>query len=199
MSLGGSQYSVSFTNDYSRHTWIYLIKKKSEVSDCFRNLKNLVEREIGRKIKSLRSDGGKEYFSGQFNGYLQQMGIRREFSCRYTPEQNGIAERKNRSVVEVAREMREEKSMPKFYWAEAVRTVVYIHNWIGEKVSAHELYFGRKPNLRHLRVFGSIVYVHVLKEKRRSWMRKPRSVSWSATRTNRRVISVITPEPNKLA
>ena len=60
-------------------------------------------------------DGRKEYFSGQFNGYLQQMGILREFSCRYTPEQNGVAERKNRSVVEAAREMLEEKSLPKFY------------------------------------------------------------------------------------
>ena len=78
-----------------------------------------------------------------------------------------MAERKNRSVVEVARAMLEEKSLPKFYWAEAVRTAVYIQNRIGDKVSAHELYFGTKPNLRHLRVFGSIAYVHVSKEKRR--------------------------------
>ena len=62
-----------------------------------------------------RSDGGEEYFSGQFNCYLQQMGIRREFSCRYTPKGNGVAERKNRSVVEAAWAMLEEKSMPKFY------------------------------------------------------------------------------------
>ena len=89
----------------------------------------------------------KKYFSGQFSGFLQQMGIRREFSCRYTPEQNGVAERKNRSVVEVARAMLEEKSMPKFYWAEAVRTAVYIQNRIRDKVSAHELYFKTKPNL----------------------------------------------------
>ena len=70
-------------------------------------------------------------------------------------------------VVEAARAMLEEKSMPKFYWAEAVRTAVYIQNRIGKKVSAHEQYFGRKPNLRHLRVFGSIVYVHVPKDKGR--------------------------------
>mgnify|MGYP000235155929 CR=1 FL=1 len=100
MSLGGSRSFVSFIDDYTRHTWIYLIEKKSEVFDCFRNLKNLVKRETGRKIKCLRLDGGKEYFSGQFNGYLQQMGIRRNFTCRYTPEQNRVAERKNRSIVE---------------------------------------------------------------------------------------------------
>ena len=86
------------------------------------------------------------------------MGIQREFSCRYTLEQNGIDIRKNRLVVEAERDMLEEKSMPKFYWAE-------VQNRIGEKVLAHELYFGRKPNLRHLRVFGSIFYVHVPDEK----------------------------------
>ena len=82
------------------------------------------------------------------------MGIRREFSCRYTPEQNGVAERKNRTIVEAARAMLEEKSLPKLYW-------------IGDKVSTHELYFGMKPKLRHLRVFGSIAYVHIPKEKQR--------------------------------
>jgi type I restriction-modification system DNA methylase subunit len=87
-------------------------------------LKGFVENESGRKIKCLQSDGGEKYFSGQFNGYLQQMGIRREFSCKYTPEQNEIAERKNRSIVEAARAMLEEKSMPKSYWAEAVRTAL---------------------------------------------------------------------------
>jgi hypothetical protein len=120
-----------------------------------------VENESRWKIKCLCSDGGKEYFSSQFNGYLQQMGIRREFSCRYMPEQNGVAERKNRSIIEAAQAMLEEKSMPKFYWAEAVRTVVYIQNRIEDKVSAYKRYFGTKPNLRHLRVFGSIAYVHV--------------------------------------
>jgi hypothetical protein len=84
-----------------------------------------------------------------------------EFSCRYTPEQNGVAERKNGSIIEAARAMLEEKSMPEFYWAEAVRTAVYIQNWIGDKVSAYKRYFGTKPNLRHLRVFGSIAYVHI--------------------------------------
>ena len=76
-----------------------------------------------------------------------------------------MAERKNRSIVEAAWAMLEEKSMPKFYWAEVVRAAVYIQNQIGENVSVHDLYFGRKPNLRHLRVFGSIAYMHVPKEK----------------------------------
>ena len=93
--------------------------RKSEVFDCFRDLKGFVETKTGRKIKCLRSDGKKEYFSGQFNGYLQQIGIWAEFSCKYMPKQNGVAKRKNWSVVEAARAMLEETSMPKFYWAEA--------------------------------------------------------------------------------
>ena len=100
MCLGGSRYFVSFIDDYKRHTWIYLIEKKSEVFDYFRNLKK------------------EEYFFGQFNVYLQQTEIRHEFSCRYMPKQNGIAEMKNRSVVEAARAMMKENNMPKFYWAE---------------------------------------------------------------------------------
>ena len=71
-----------------------------------------------------------------------------------------MAERRNRSIVEAARVLLEEKSFPKFYWAEAVRTAVYIQNRIGNKLSTHELYFGTKPNLRHLRVFGSIAYCY---------------------------------------
>ena len=81
------------------------------------------------------------------------MGIRREFTYRYTPKQNGVAERKNWSIMEATQAMLEEKSMPKFYWAKAIRTAVYIQNQIGEKVLAHELYF------------SNIAYVHVPDEK----------------------------------
>ena len=72
MSIGGSGYFVTFINDYTRHTWACLIAKKSEVFACFLKVKSLVERETRRKIKCLRSDGGKEYFSDQFSSYLQK-------------------------------------------------------------------------------------------------------------------------------
>jgi hypothetical protein len=127
------------------------------------------------------------------------MGIRRKFSCRYTPEQNGVAKRKNRSSVEVARAMLEEKSLPKFYSAKAVRTAVYIQNRIGDKVLAHERYFGMKPNLRHLRVFSSIAYVHIPKEKRKKLDAKAKKCILVCYSNEQRVISVITPRPNKHA
>ena len=115
VSLGGNLYFLSFIDNYTWHTWIYLIERNSEVFDCFRDLKGFVETETGRKIKCLRSDGRKEYFSGKFNSYLQHMGIQRKFSCRYRSKQTGVAERKNRSIVEATRAMLEEESLPKFY------------------------------------------------------------------------------------
>ena len=119
----------------------------------FRILQNLIERETYRKIECLRLNGGKEYFSGQLNCYLQKMGLQREFSCRYTPEQNDVAKGKNQSIMELTRATLEEKSMPKFYWAEAIQAAMYIQNWISttrEKVSIHELYFGLKTKLSAL-------------------------------------------------
>ena len=97
MSIKGSHYFVTFIDDYTLHTWACLIAKKSEVFTCFLKVKCLAEQETTRKIKCLRFDGRKKYFSDQFSSYLQKEGIRREFSCRYTPEQNGVAERKNRT------------------------------------------------------------------------------------------------------
>ena len=153
MSLVGSRYFLTLIDDYTRHTSACLIAKKSKVFACFLKVKSLVERETGRNIKCLRSDGRKEYFSDQFSSYLQKEGIRREFSCRYTSQQNNVVEQKNRTIEETARAMLEEKHMPKFYWAEVVQTTIYLQNRASTNggVSPHELYFGKKPNLGHLK------------------------------------------------
>ena len=90
-------------------------REENGVFNCFRNLQSLVEQETDRKIKCLQLDGGKEYFSGQFNNYLQQIGIKREFNYMYTPEQNGVAGRKNQSIIDAARAMHKEKNMLEFY------------------------------------------------------------------------------------
>ena len=109
-----------------------------------------------------------------------------------------MVERKYWSIVEAARAMLEEKSLPKFYWAEAVRTAVYIQNRIGDKVSAHELYFGTKPNLRHFRVFGSIAYMHVPKEKwRKLDTEAEKCILVGYSDEKKGTISVITLAPNK--
>jgi transposase InsO family protein len=130
----------------------------------------MVEKEKGVSIKCLRSDGGGEYFSNEFNEYLQEYGIQRKYSCIYSPQHNGVAERKNRHIVEVARAMLNEKNLRNYFWAEAVVTIVYIMNRTPTTtihgMTLKEKFTGKKPNVSHLRVFSCIAYVHVPDEKR---------------------------------
>ena len=105
VSLSGYEYYVLFIDDHSRRTWIYFLKTKSEVFKRFQEFRALVETQTGQKIKSLRSDNGGEYTLGDFVDYCAEAGIRREFIVPYNPQQNGVAERKNRSVIGAAKAM----------------------------------------------------------------------------------------------
>ena len=169
-TLSGCKYYVSFIDDHTRKVWVYFMREKSEVFTHFKSFKALVEKETGLHIKCLRSDGGGEYFSNEFSDFLQENGIKRQFTCRYTPQQNGVAERKNRHIAEVARALMAERNLPHYYWAEAVATAVYIMNRTPTAavhgMTPEEKFTGRKPNLAHLKVFGCIAYVHIPDELR---------------------------------
>ena len=128
-NIWGCRYYVMFINDFSRHTWIYPMRQKSEVFRYFKKFKNEVEKATGRHVCYLRSDGGKEYLLDEFTTYLRKEGICQEFSCQHTPQQNGVAERKNRHILEVVRAIMNEKNLPKLYWVEAANTIVYLMNW----------------------------------------------------------------------
>ncbi len=121
-------------------------------------------------IKCLRSDGGGKYFSNEFNEYLKEHGIQRKYSCNYSPQQNGVVERKNRHIVKITRAMFNEKNLPNYFWAEAVTTIVYIMNRtpVAEVhgMTPEEKFTGKKLDFSHLKVFGCIAYVHVVEEKR---------------------------------
>ena len=104
------------------------MRQKSEVFTHFQIIKNEVEKETGRHDRCLRSDRGKEYFSDKFSAYLCKEGIRREFTCWHTPQQNRVAESKNRHILEVARAMMNEKNLSKSYWYEAANTAIYLMN-----------------------------------------------------------------------
>jgi hypothetical protein len=128
------------------------------------------EKEKGVSIKCLRSDGGGEYFSNEFSEYLKEHGIQRKYSCNYSLEQNGVAERKNRHIVEITRAMLNGKKLPNYFWAEAVATIIYIMNrtpiTIVHGMTPEEKFTSKKPDVSHLKVFGYIAYVHVPDEKR---------------------------------
>ena len=169
-SIGGCHYFVTFIDDYSRKVWVYFMKKKSEVFGHFKAFKAMVEKEIGLQIKCLRSDGGGEYLSNEFARFLQEHGIKQQYSCSHTPQQNGLVERKNMHIGEVSRAMLNEKGLPDFYWAEAVATAVYIMNRTPTAaihgMTPEERYTGRKPDISHLKIFCCIAYVHVPDELR---------------------------------
>ena len=119
VSLREFEYYVTFIDDRSRKTWIYFLKSKKskEVLQRFQEFKALVENQTGRKIRALRSNNGGEYTSKEFDEFCRQEGIRRQLMVPYTPEQNGVAERKNRSIVGFARAMLHDQSLPLFLWA----------------------------------------------------------------------------------
>ncbi|KAE9278534.1 hypothetical protein PR003_g28491, partial [Phytophthora rubi] len=100
---GGCTYAVTFIDDFSRHVTVYFMKKKAEVLEKFKMFKAGMENATGRKIKRIRSDNGGEYTGRLFKEYLSKQGIRHEKTVPYTPQQNGLAERMNRSLVEMAR------------------------------------------------------------------------------------------------
>ncbi len=157
------------------------MKHKGEVFQHFLNFKAMVEKEKGVSIKCLRSDGGGEYFSNEFSEYLKEHGIQRKYSCSYSPQQNGVAKRKNKHIAEITHAMLNEKNLPNYFWVEAVATVVYIMNRtptaIIHGMAPEEKFTGKKPDVSHFKVFGCIAYVHVLDEKKSKLDPKAKSVS----------------------
>ena len=127
-SLSGTEYVVTFIDDKSRYVWIYILKNKSEVFKKILGWKSRVEKSTGEKIKTLRSDNGGEYTSKEFEDYLKKYGIRYERTVPKTPEQNGVAERMDRTLVETVRTMLSDSKLPKKFWAEALSTASYVRN-----------------------------------------------------------------------
>lgn len=159
-SLGGSRYYLTFMDDKSRRIFIYFLEDKSgeSVYRAFENFRSMAEKQTGKKLRILRTVNGKEFVNKQFEDYLRRLGIRHQTSADYTPEQNGLAERGNRTIVERARCMLFEADLPKTFWAEAAATAVYLMNRSptkGHEMTPEEAWSGRKPDLAHIRVFGS--------------------------------------------
>jgi transposase InsO family protein len=157
-SQQGKTYFVSFIDDYTRFAWIYLLRHKSEVFSAFKHFKSLAETQSGQKIQTLLSDRGGEYLSKEFDTLLTDLGIQHSFSAARTPQQNGVAERFNRTIVEKARVMLHEAKLPLSFWAEAIMTANYLRNRSPTKAMAamtpYQAWTGKLPSVKHLRVFG---------------------------------------------
>ncbi|KAM1425821.1 hypothetical protein TB2_017749 [Malus domestica] len=165
VSFDGFRYFVTFVDDFSRCTWLYLLKSKDEVINVFQEFHSLVTNQFSTQLKVLRSDNGTEYMSNAFTQYLTCHGIIHQTSCVGTPQQNGVAERKNRDLLEKTRSLMLQMSVPKKFWSHGVLTAAYVINRLPSKVlkfkAPLETLNGRKINLSHLRVFGCVCFVHI--------------------------------------
>ncbi|KAL0404059.1 UNVERIFIED_CONTAM: Retrovirus-related Pol polyprotein from transposon TNT 1-94 [Sesamum radiatum] len=162
LSKGGKKYYVSFGDDFSRYTKIYLLKSKDEAVEIFLKFKVEAENQLDKKIKRIRSDRGGEYNTKFLKDFCENNGIIHETSAPYTPQQNGIAEWKNRTLKEMMNAMLLSSGMPDNMWGEAVLTACYILNRVPHKKlnkTPYELWKRFAPNFNHLKVWGCLAKV----------------------------------------
>lgn len=198
-SIGGAKYFLTLTDDRSRHTTVYFLKYKSEAKDYITKYIKESENQLNTKIKIVRSDNGKEYINKDLQQFFSERGIVHQTSCAHTPEQNGLAERKNRTIVEKAKCMMFDANLPDKFWAEAVHTAVHIMNRSPTVALSNttplEVWSGTKPSIKHLRVFGCIAMVHIPKVDRRKLGEKSEKlmmVGYSDTQKGYRLINPTT-------
>lgn len=155
-SVGNKNYYVSFIDDFSKFTWVYLLKHKSEVFSKFREFQTLVEHSFNTKIKAMQTDWGGEY--QRINSFFSHIGIAHLVSCPHTHQQNGSAERKHRHIIEIGLALLSHASMPLKFWDEAFVTAAYLINRVPSRVINFETplehLFGIKPDYSALRTFG---------------------------------------------
>jgi hypothetical protein len=165
ISIGRSKYCLVIVDDYSHFTWVFFLQDKSQTQETLKGFLRRAQNEFGLRIKKIRSDNGTEFKNSQIEGFLEEEGIKHEFSSPYTPQQNGVVERKNRTLLDMARTMLDEYKTLDRFWAEAINTGcysinrLYLHRIL--KKTSYELLTGKKPNVSYFIVFGSKCFILV--------------------------------------
>ena len=174
-NVTGTRWFVSFIDDHTRLTWVFLMKEKSETSQIFKNFKNMIQTQFQSKIQILKSDNARDYFNSILGEFLAQEGIVHLSSCVDTPQQNGIAERKNRHLLEVARSLMFSMNVPKLFWGQAVLTAAYLINRMPSRVlkfqTPCQTLLKSFPTTRLIstvppKIFGCSVFVHINQQHR---------------------------------
>ncbi|WVZ93473.1 hypothetical protein U9M48_039448 [Paspalum notatum var. saurae] len=162
-SIGGKWYVLVIVDDFSHWSWVHFMESKDEAFEFVHDLVLRLRNESGHAMRALRSDNGSEFKNDHFKTFCHSQGLEHQFSSPYVPQQNGVVERKNRTLVEMARMMLDEHRTPRKFWAEAINTACYVSNHIFLRVvlnkTSYELRFGRQPKVSHLRVFGCRCFV----------------------------------------
>ena len=163
-SHGGNLYFITLLDDHTGYSLISPLRRKSDAAAFLKTSITMLERQTGYTVKRIRSDNGGEFINTELDTFYQSKGIKSETSVPYTPQQNGKAERLNRTLLDKARPMLADANLPKFLWAEAIVTANYLRNRSpisSQDTTPYELFHGTKPDLSHLRTFGARAYAHV--------------------------------------
>lgn len=162
-------YFVTFVDDCSRMTWVYFLKNKSDVTSQFIDFFHMIDTQFQKKLQILRSDNGDECVNTDLMNFFKAHGILHQTTCSHTQEQNGVAERKNRILVEMTRAMMLESSVSKLFWPEAIATLAYLLNQLPTKILSHHTPLSilathtTVPSILTLppKIFGCVVFVHI--------------------------------------
>ncbi|KAJ9550759.1 hypothetical protein OSB04_014804 [Centaurea solstitialis] len=158
MSIGKKSYCLVIVDDYSRFTWVYFLRTKDETSGLIKPFVTRVENKTNLRVKVIRSDNGTEFKNADLNNFCEEKGIERQYSAPRTPQQNGVAERRNRTLIEAARTMLADSKLPITFWAEAVNTACYVQNRVlivkSKGKTPYELFEKKKPYIGFLQPFG---------------------------------------------
>jgi len=175
-NINGARWFISFIDDHTRTTWTFLMREKSETREIFKSFYSMILTQFKCKIQVLKTDNGREYFTSILGSYLLEQGVIHVSSCVDTPQQNGVAERKNRHLLEVARSLMFTNHVPKHFWGEAILTATYLINRMPSRVlkfqRPRQVLLQAFPHAKSfssnlpLRIFGCSSFVHIHQQNR---------------------------------
>nr|GEU86852.1 retrovirus-related Pol polyprotein from transposon TNT 1-94 [Tanacetum cinerariifolium] len=162
-SINGKKYILVIVYDYSRYTWTLFLRSKDEMAEVLKEFLMMIQRNLQALVITIRTDRGTEFLNKTLNAFFKEQGINHQTSTARTPEQNGVVERQNHTLVEAARTMLSDSKLPLFFWAEAIATTCYTQNR-SIIISTHgktpyHIINDRKPSIKHLYIFGCICYI----------------------------------------
>ncbi|GJT37506.1 retrovirus-related pol polyprotein from transposon TNT 1-94 [Tanacetum coccineum] len=162
-SINGKKYILVIVDDYSRYTWTLFLRSKDETPKVLKEFLTMIQRNLQAPVISVRTDRGTEFLNKTLNAFFKEEGIEHQTSTPRTPEQNGVVERQNRTLVEAARTMLSAFKLPLFFWAEAIATACYTQNRSiiipTHDKTAYHIINDRKPSIKHLHIFGCTCYL----------------------------------------
>ncbi|GKD83373.1 putative ribonuclease H-like domain-containing protein [Tanacetum coccineum] len=162
-SIDHKYYCLVVTDDFSRFCWAFFLGTKDETFHTLKDFITFIENQLNLKVKAIRCDNGTEFKNSKLIELCGQKGIRRDYSNARTPQQNGVAERKNRTLIEAARTMLADSKLPTMFWTEAVSTACYVLNRVlvtsPHNKTPYELLSGKVPNISHFKPFGCQVTI----------------------------------------